>query len=764
MQHLWRARGGRHELPLPPPHVLRAYAERRARTLQRSLPYWGLGLILVIATRWGLVQWAKPWADGGFAVHLATQAGIVLLAVWLTRGPALRPERILRTEVGMLLAMIVSEAVYYAWLPDPTDSFSLLAICYLLTARLMLSGGVGPRLVVSATCVGAQAVVLALDGFPLPVIVAHVAVLTFVSALLLAGVAATHQDRLEQLYRRRMNKVAFAMASRPTAQTQDVRSLISQITELAGQTLEVSRVEVWLPDDQRTAMRWIDGYECASGEHLRREDVPLRDHREYLSGLDREPLVQSYELPATSASAPVCPHISSARVGSVLEADVRVRGRTGVLCFQQEGRHRSWTHDEERFASYMAHLVALAIEAEERHRAEAVLQASERQYRQLFDNAAEVIYAHDLAGRLTWVNRAAEELTGYRRDEMLTMNVLDLIAPEDRAEARHVLACTARGDPVPSPYEFDIVTRDGQRVTLEVNWRPVMRDGTPAALQAIAYNLTQRKQAEAALRQAFAELERRSDELSRTVAMLNEHIGERRNVERQLRESQAQLRALSTRLLQVQEQQRQRIAREIHDDLGQTLTALRLDVAWLARRLDPSPSLTGEKLERMGALVDATIESVQAIARDLRPPILDDVGVVAAIEWQAREFEERTGISCRFRINRDDIDLDADRSIAVFRLVQEALTNVARHAHATRVTIALAEARDRLVISIRDNGRGIGRDAIFRPGALGLLGMRERIHLCGGRLRIDGRPGKGTLLRAEVPLVKAAGAATEGLG
>src|SRR5262249_53296630 len=410
----------------------------------------------------------------------------------------------------------------------------------------------------------------------------------------------------------------------------DVPSAIREITELAGETLEVSRVEVWLPDEQRTAMQWIDGYDCASRTHPARENIPLRDHPEYLSGLDREPLVQRYEWPAPVASAAVCPHVGGARVASVLEGDVRVRGRTGVLCLQQLRRRRAWTHDEERFASYMAHLVALALEAWERSRAEAVLQASEQRYRELFDNAAEVIYAHDLTGRLTWVNRAAEEITGYRRDEMLAMNVLELVAPEDRAETRHVLAGSARGDAVPSPYEFDIVTRDGRRVTLEANWRPVMRDGRPVALQAIAYNLTQRKQAEAELRQACAELESRSAELSRTVAMLNQHIAERRRVERQLRESQAQLRALSTRLLQVQEQERRRIAREIHDDLGQTLTALRLDVAWLGRRLAAAAAPAARaKLDRMGALVDATVESVQAIARDLRPPILDDAGVVA---------------------------------------------------------------------------------------------------------------------------------------
>src|SRR5262249_46506007 len=155
-------------------------------------------------------------------------------------------------------------------------------------------------------------------------------------------------------------------------------------------------------------------YDCASGEHPARAVVQLRDHPEYLRRLDREPLVQSYDLPPPTASAPACPHVGNARVASVLQAAGPVRGRPGAACFQQCGGRRSWTHDEERFASYLAHLVALAIEAWERLRAETVLQASEQRYRQLFDNAAEVIYAHDLEGRLTWVNRAAEETTGYR--------------------------------------------------------------------------------------------------------------------------------------------------------------------------------------------------------------------------------------------------------------------------------------------------------------------------------------------------------------
>jgi signal transduction histidine kinase len=627
MRHLWHAVCGRALAPLPPLHVVREYSERRARVQRQWLPSCGTTLALVTATRWGAVGWTTEWSDSRSTLLLATQVVVVSLAVWLTRSPQL-PVQTLVIGTGMFLVLIASEAVHCAVLPDPIDSFTLVLICYLLGARLLLSGSLLPQLLVSAGAVVAQVIALAVAGSPLAVVAGNGAAFALLAGLLLVDIAVTRQEQLERLYRRRMNAVAFAMASRPASPTDDVQSTVREITELGGQTLGVTGVEVWLPDETRTVMCWLDGYDCTSDAHPPRDDVLLRDHPGYASSLDREPLVQSYELPGAAGSDPICPHVPATEVAAVLEAAVRVRGRTGVLCVQQKGRRRSWTHDEERFASYLAHLVALAIEAWERHRAQAVLQAS------------------------------------------------------------------------------------------------------------------------------FAELEQRSAELSETVAALNEHIAERRNVERQLRDSQTRLRALSTRLLQVQEEERRRMAREIHDDLGQTLTALRLDLAWLGRRLEPPVPVVGEKLERMATLVDATVESVQAIARNLRPPILDDVGLAAAIEWQVREFEARTGIACRLTIDRDDIRVDADRSIAVFRLVQEALTNVARHAQATRVTIAVQEVFDRLLVRIRDNGRGFRREAMRSGSALGLLGMRERVHLFGGTLRIEGRPGRGAVVRAEIPLLE----------
>ena len=212
------------------------------------------------------------------------------------------------------------------------------------------------------------------------------------------------------------------------------------------------------------------------------------------------------------------------------------------------------------------------------------------------------------------------------------------------------------------------------------------------------------------------------------------------------------LRALAAHLQNIREEERARVAREIHDELGQTLTALKMDLSWLASRLPKDQDLLLQKTETMSKLVDTTIQSIWRITAELRPGILDDLGLTAAIEWQAQEFQSRTGIKCRFISGKRNPDLDQDRSIAVFRILQETLTNVARHAQATRVKISLIRMRGDLVLEVRDNGKGISEKDIFRPRSLGLLGMRERAHLFGGKLKIHGAPGNGTSVTLKIPL------------
>jgi PAS domain S-box-containing protein len=211
------------------------------------------------------------------------------------------------------------------------------------------------------------------------------------------------------------------------------------------------------------------------------------------------------------------------------------------------------------------------------------------------------------------------------------------------------------------------------------------------------------------------------------------------------------LRALAARLQSVREEERKKVAREIHDELGQALTAIKIDLVSLIREPLVDQQQQWNRTHSVLKLVDQTIQTVRRIATELRPGILDDLGLVAALEWAAEEFEARTGTKCRLDLPVDDIEIDQDRATAMFRIFQETLTNVARHASASQVDVRLAREDGDLSLEVRDNGRGIPEEKLSNSASLGILGMRERAVLLGGELTISGAPGKGTTLRVRIP-------------
>jgi PAS domain S-box-containing protein len=228
-------------------------------------------------------------------------------------------------------------------------------------------------------------------------------------------------------------------------------------------------------------------------------------------------------------------------------------------------------------------------------------------------------------------------------------------------------------------------------------------------------------------------------------------ITERKEAEEQLRASREQLRELTHYLESLREEERTRMAREIHDELGQTLTALKIDLSWLTGRLPREEELL-QKTESMYELVDDAIRSVKRISTELRPGALDDLGLADAIEWQTQQLAKRTGIRFKFSAGSDGIVLDRDRSTAIFRICQEALTNVVRHAEATRVSVTLRRRVGRVSLRISDNGKGIEASEILDPRAFGLIGMRERARVWGGEVKIGGARGKGTQVAVSIPL------------
>ena len=233
---------------------------------------------------------------------------------------------------------------------------------------------------------------------------------------------------------------------------------------------------------------------------------------------------------------------------------------------------------------------------------------------------------------------------------------------------------------------------------------------------------------------------------------LEQRQAERELAEMELKRSQELFRNLSAHLQVVREEERTRIARKIHDDMGQALTALKIDLTWLNKKLTDAQPLIREKLQSMVTLINETIETVHNLSEDLRPGILDDFGLSAAIEWQAEEFQKRTGIECRINLASDESNLSKEKSTNLFRIVQESLTNVIRHANATKVEINLSEKDGRLLLEVADNGKGITKAAVTNPKSFGLIGIKERVHSLGGEVDISGTPNAGTRLKVKMPI------------
>ena len=225
-----------------------------------------------------------------------------------------------------------------------------------------------------------------------------------------------------------------------------------------------------------------------------------------------------------------------------------------------------------------------------------------------------------------------------------------------------------------------------------------------------------------------------------------------KKAEQKLRQSHDQLRNLSSHLQNIREAERIKIAREIHDELGQQLTTLKMDTSLLKKRIPLQNKKAHDKIEMMISMLDNTVKTVRRIATELRPNVLDDVGLMEALAWQSREFNIRTGIKCKFKSPKFKMKFDKKLSTEVFRIYQEILTNVSRHARATEINSSLEIIDNNIILKVRDNGTGFSESGIKNKNTLGLLGMRERAAMLNGKLTINSVKGQGTTIHLELPL------------
>lgn len=356
----------------------------------------------------------------------------------------------------------------------------------------------------------------------------------------------------------------------------------------------------------------------------------------------------------------------------------------------------------------------------ERVVAESLLSRSEARLRGILDSAMDAIIAIDEKQHIVLFNAAAETMFRCARDEAVGAPLSWLIPARHRgAHGEHVRDFGEAGTESRRMSGARIVTglrRDGEEFPIDASISQ-LRDGNAKYFTVILRDITARMRTE-------EDLQRSKDELQELA-------------------STAQV---------AREQEKSRVARELHDELGQSLTMLQMDVAWFKAKLPPGQMDFAARLDRMEKLLKTTVAATRRIAADLRPLMLDDLGLVPAVEWLVENFTQRTGVPCTLEIEDRELRLESMHSNAVFRIVQEALTNVAKHAGASRAEVAIARAGDDLLVRVRDDGAGFAAQDPRKPNSFGLVGLRERAAMLKGVATIMTAIGEGTMIEVRLPV------------
>jgi PAS domain S-box-containing protein len=362
---------------------------------------------------------------------------------------------------------------------------------------------------------------------------------------------------------------------------------------------------------------------------------------------------------------------------------------------------------------------------------------AEDKFRGLLESAPDAMIVTDHKGSIVLVNHQTEMLFHYKKEELIGKTV-EILIPSDVREKhvghrqRYFNSSNVR--PMGAGLELFAVRKDGSKFPVEISLSPLITSEGKLVVAAIR-DITEKKYNETLLNKF-------NEELTKQVAEKTSEIHE--NAE--------QLRQLSAHLQHIREEERESMAREIHDQLGQMLTGLKMDISWLLKEISPNNEIISYKFKSSLSLLDDIVKTVRRISTELHPGILDDLGLIAALEWQSNEFEKRSGIKVCFDSSEEAITVIASAAIGIFRIYQESLTNIARHAGANKVHVSLRIEDDHLKFIVSDNGKGFDTSVKSQNKSLGLIGMRERALMMDGKCQVSSELGKGTTIQLNVPV------------
>jgi two-component system sensor histidine kinase UhpB len=356
----------------------------------------------------------------------------------------------------------------------------------------------------------------------------------------------------------------------------------------------------------------------------------------------------------------------------------------------------------------------------ERKKSEIELIESEKKFRMLFNNANDAVFVTQLTKNKTYgdfieVNDVACSRFGFTKEEFLKLSPSAIVQPKHIEEFNRSIDRLLKENHI--IYQVIHRAKDKKLIPTEISSHLFTYDGELTVLS-IARDITERKEAE--------------DKFRRTSTIL---------------------RNLASHLQSIREEERGLIAREIHDELGQVLTVLKIQITLLANKLREDQKDLKEKINSLSEVIDESVESVQRITAKLRPGILDELGLIPAIEWQTQEFRKVTDKIFSLSLPSNEIRIDKEKSTVIFRIFQEAVTNVIRHATANHVYVSLNHNSPKLILEVRDNGSGISSEQINNQKSLGIVGMKERALAVGGEVNIEGIPLKGTSVKVEIPFI-----------